>query len=192
MGTTTASPLEKVPRSVGCGAARRFVCSLTDRTAQSFYCGHSVGITRCGGVRKSRSADEDGLLVVWQLRTSGPSPPQDCSRCSTGAAPARHGSSAGVQARECSSDEVHWLRYPPPGLQWACRWRGLLGAPHLAVRAPVARGTNCLETTAFRVCPPACPSMYVVNLCNLSRQLLTLLTLRAPFVALALQRLFAT
>ncbi|RNC43645.1 hypothetical protein TcCL_NonESM06671, partial [Trypanosoma cruzi] len=25
----------------------------------------------------------------------------------------------------------------------------------------------CLETTAFRVCPPACPSMYAVNLCSL-------------------------
>ncbi|RNC53754.1 hypothetical protein TcCL_ESM08879, partial [Trypanosoma cruzi] len=28
-------------------------------------------------------------------------------------------------------------------------------------------GTNCVETTAFRVCPPACPSMYAVNLCSL-------------------------
>ncbi|RNC38631.1 hypothetical protein TcCL_NonESM12106 [Trypanosoma cruzi] len=62
------------PRSVSCGAARRFACSLTDRTARLFYCGHSVGITRCGGVRKSRSPDEDGLVVVWQLRTSGISP----------------------------------------------------------------------------------------------------------------------
>ncbi|RNC44278.1 trans-sialidase, partial [Trypanosoma cruzi] len=44
------------------------------RTAQSFHCGHSVGITRCGGVRKSRSPDGDGLVVVWWLRTSGPSP----------------------------------------------------------------------------------------------------------------------
>ncbi|RNC41462.1 hypothetical protein TcCL_NonESM08983 [Trypanosoma cruzi] len=74
MGTTTASSLEKVPRSVGCGAARRFACSPTGRTAQSFHCGHSVGITRCGGVRKSRSPDEDGVVVVWQLRNSGPSP----------------------------------------------------------------------------------------------------------------------
>ncbi|RNC39012.1 hypothetical protein TcCL_NonESM11690 [Trypanosoma cruzi] len=71
METTTASPLEKVPRSVGCGAARRFACSPTGRTAQSLHCGHSVGITRCGGVRKSRSPDEDGLVVIWQLRTSG-------------------------------------------------------------------------------------------------------------------------
>ncbi|RNC34538.1 hypothetical protein TcCL_Unassigned02664, partial [Trypanosoma cruzi] len=38
---------------------------------------------------------------------------------------------------------------------------------HLAVRVPAARGTNFLETTAFRVCPPASPSMYVVNLCGL-------------------------
>ncbi|RNC42790.1 hypothetical protein TcCL_NonESM07533 [Trypanosoma cruzi] len=74
MGTTTASPLEKVPRSVGCGGARWFACSPTDRTAQSFHCGHSVGITRCGGVLKSRSPDEDGLVVVWQLRSSIPSP----------------------------------------------------------------------------------------------------------------------
>ncbi|KAF8306738.1 hypothetical protein TcBrA4_0031440 [Trypanosoma cruzi] len=66
--------LEKVLRSVGCGAARRFACSPTDRTAQSFHCGHLVGITRCGGVRKSRSPDEDGLVVIWQLRTSGLSP----------------------------------------------------------------------------------------------------------------------
>ncbi|RNF01678.1 hypothetical protein TcG_11973 [Trypanosoma cruzi] len=73
MVTTTASPLEKVPRSVICGAARRFACSFTDRTAQSLHCGHSVGITRCGGVRKSRSPDEDGVVVIWQLRTSGPS-----------------------------------------------------------------------------------------------------------------------
>ncbi|KAF8307366.1 hypothetical protein TcBrA4_0018390 [Trypanosoma cruzi] len=73
MGTTTASPLEKVPRSVGCGAARRFACSTIDTTAQSLYCGHFVGITRCGGVRKSRSPDEDGVVVAWQLRTSGSS-----------------------------------------------------------------------------------------------------------------------
>ncbi|EAN88816.1 hypothetical protein Tc00.1047053508143.110 [Trypanosoma cruzi] len=74
MGTTTASPLEKVPRSVGCGVASRFVCSSTGITTQSFYCGHSVGITRRGGVRKSRSPDEDGLVVIWQPRTSGHSP----------------------------------------------------------------------------------------------------------------------
>ncbi|KAF8281921.1 hypothetical protein TcYC6_0006820 [Trypanosoma cruzi] len=74
MGITTASPLEKVPRSVGCGAARRFACSSADRTAQSFHCGHFVSITRCCGVRKSRSPDDDGLVVIWQLRTSGPSP----------------------------------------------------------------------------------------------------------------------
>ncbi|KAF8303651.1 hypothetical protein TcYC6_0039680 [Trypanosoma cruzi] len=107
MGTTTASPLEKVPRTVGCGAARRFACSPTERTAQSFHCGHSVGIIRCGGVRKSRSPDEDGLVVIWQLRTSGPSPLRIALRCSTGAAPSRHGSSAGVQAPECPSDEAH-------------------------------------------------------------------------------------
>ncbi|KAF8277352.1 hypothetical protein TcBrA4_0111260 [Trypanosoma cruzi] len=74
MGTTTASPLEKVLRSVGCGAARRFACSPTDTTARSFQCGHFVGINRCGGVRKSRSPGEDGLVVICQLRTSGPSP----------------------------------------------------------------------------------------------------------------------
>ncbi|ESS62430.1 hypothetical protein TCDM_09896 [Trypanosoma cruzi Dm28c] len=74
MGTTTASPLEKVPRSVGCGEASRFACSPTDRTALSFHCGHFFGITRCGGVRRSRSPDEDGLVVIWQLRTSGRSP----------------------------------------------------------------------------------------------------------------------
>ncbi|KAF8281565.1 hypothetical protein TcYC6_0006920 [Trypanosoma cruzi] len=74
MGITTASPLEKVSRSVGCGAARRFACSLTDGTAQSLYCGHFVSITRCDGVCKSHSPDEDGLVVVWQLRTSGRSP----------------------------------------------------------------------------------------------------------------------
>ncbi|RNF01924.1 hypothetical protein TcG_11689 [Trypanosoma cruzi] len=74
MGTTTASPLGKVPRSVGCGAARRFACSPTDRTAQSFHCGHLAGITRCSGVRKSRSPDEDGLVATWQLIPSGSSP----------------------------------------------------------------------------------------------------------------------
>ncbi|RNF07754.1 hypothetical protein TcG_10271 [Trypanosoma cruzi] len=73
MGTTTASPLEKVLRSVGCGAARRFACSPTDTTAQSFHCGHSVGITRCSGVRRSRSPDEDGLVATWQLIPSGSS-----------------------------------------------------------------------------------------------------------------------
>ncbi|RNC53517.1 hypothetical protein TcCL_ESM09144 [Trypanosoma cruzi] len=46
----------------------------TERSAQSFRCGHSVGITRCCGVRRSRSPDEDGLVVIWQPRTSGPSP----------------------------------------------------------------------------------------------------------------------
>ncbi|RNC39250.1 hypothetical protein TcCL_NonESM11426 [Trypanosoma cruzi] len=30
MGTTTASPLEEVPCTVGCGAARRFACRPTD------------------------------------------------------------------------------------------------------------------------------------------------------------------
>ncbi|KAF8281720.1 hypothetical protein TcYC6_0008040 [Trypanosoma cruzi] len=74
MGTTTASPLEKFTRSVGCGVASRFACSSTGITAQSFHCGHSVGITRCDGVRKSRSPDEDGLVVIWQPRTSGHSP----------------------------------------------------------------------------------------------------------------------
>ncbi|KAF8300542.1 hypothetical protein TcYC6_0056820 [Trypanosoma cruzi] len=72
MGTTTASPLERVPRTVGCGGARRFACSLADRTAQSFHCGHSVGITRCGGVHRSRSPDVDGLVVIGQLIPSGP------------------------------------------------------------------------------------------------------------------------
>ncbi|KAF8294040.1 hypothetical protein TcYC6_0104610 [Trypanosoma cruzi] len=74
MGTTTASPLEKFPRSVDCGAARRFARSPTGRTAPSFHCGHSVGITRCGGVLKSCSPDEDGLVVLWKLRTLGHSP----------------------------------------------------------------------------------------------------------------------
>ncbi|KAF8286848.1 hypothetical protein TcBrA4_0023720 [Trypanosoma cruzi] len=74
MGTTTASPLEKVSRTFGCGAARRFACNSTDGTAQSFHCGHSVGITRCCGVRKSRSPDEDGLVVIWQLIPSVHSP----------------------------------------------------------------------------------------------------------------------
>ncbi|KAF8286695.1 hypothetical protein TcBrA4_0024360 [Trypanosoma cruzi] len=66
--------LEKVSRTVGCVAARRFACNSTDGTAQSPYCGHSVGITRFCGVRKSRSPDEDGLLVIWQLIPSVPSP----------------------------------------------------------------------------------------------------------------------
>ncbi|EKF28900.1 hypothetical protein MOQ_007335 [Trypanosoma cruzi marinkellei] len=66
----------------------------------------------------------------------------------------------------------------------ACSGRGLLGAPHLAVRAPVAACTNRVETTAFRVCPPACPGIYVVNLYGLPRQWLTLLTLRATLFAL--------
>ncbi|RNC39485.1 trans-sialidase [Trypanosoma cruzi] len=72
MVSTTASLLERILRSVGCGGARRFACSLIDRTTQSLHCGHSVGITRCGVVRKSRSPDVDGLVVVWQLRTSRP------------------------------------------------------------------------------------------------------------------------
>ncbi|KAF8278776.1 hypothetical protein TcBrA4_0105840 [Trypanosoma cruzi] len=85
MGTPTAPPL-KVPRSVGCGGARRFACGLTDRTAQSFHCGHSVGITRYGGVRRSRSPDVDGLVVIWQLIPSGPSP----LRIALAARPAQH------------------------------------------------------------------------------------------------------
>ncbi|RNE97298.1 hypothetical protein TcG_12646 [Trypanosoma cruzi] len=109
MGTTTASPLEKVPCSVGCGAARRFACSPTDRTAQSFHCGHSVGINRCGGVRKSHSPDEDGVVVVWQLRTSGPSP----LRIALAARLAQHQTDTAF-LQECrhqsASNEAHWLR----------------------------------------------------------------------------------
>ncbi|KAF8306590.1 hypothetical protein TcBrA4_0022260 [Trypanosoma cruzi] len=101
MGTTTASPLGKAPRSVGCGAARRSACSLTDRTAQSFHCGHSVGITRCGGVRKSRSPDEDGLVVACQLRTSGPLP----FRIALAARLAQHHSSM-VLMQECRHESA--------------------------------------------------------------------------------------
>ncbi|KAF5215163.1 hypothetical protein TcYC6_0041200 [Trypanosoma cruzi] len=167
MGTTTASPLEKVPRSVGCGAARRFSCSPTDRTAQLFHCGHSVGITRCGGVRKSRNPGEDGLVVIRQLRTSGPLP----FRIALAARLAQHHPGM-VLLQECRHESAPATRLIgctdlPPEVQWACRWRGLLGAPHLAVRAPVARGTNCVETTALRVRLQACSSMYVVNLCSL-------------------------
>ncbi|EAN98924.1 hypothetical protein TcCL_ESM11422 [Trypanosoma cruzi] len=167
MGTTTASPLEKVSRSVGCGVARRFACSPTDRTAQSFHCGHFLSITRCGGVRKSLSPDEDGLVVVWQPRTSGPLP----FRIAPAARLAQHRPGI-VLLQECRHQSAPATRLVgctdlPPGLQWACRWRGLRGAPHLAVRAPVARGPNCLENTAFRVRPPASPSMHVVNLCSL-------------------------
>ncbi|KAF8289631.1 hypothetical protein TcBrA4_0139710 [Trypanosoma cruzi] len=74
MGTTTASPLEKVPCSVGCVAARRFACSPTDRTAQS------VSLRSLGRHQPLRwcpqepQPDEDGVVVVWQLRTLGPSP----------------------------------------------------------------------------------------------------------------------
>ncbi|KAF5215845.1 hypothetical protein ECC02_011431 [Trypanosoma cruzi] len=167
MGTTTASPLEEVTRSVGCGAARRFARSLTDRTTQSFHCCRSVGITRCGGVRKSRSPDEDGLVVVWQLRTSGHSP----FRVAPAARLAQQRTGI-VLLHECRQQSAPATRLVgctdlPPGLQWACRWRGPRGAPHLAVRAPVARGPNCLESTAFRVRPPASPRVHVVILCSL-------------------------
>ncbi|KAF8277976.1 hypothetical protein TcBrA4_0118120 [Trypanosoma cruzi] len=134
MVTTTASPLEKVPRSVNCGAARRFACSLTDRTAQSLHCGHSVGITRYGGVRKSRSPDEDGLVATWQLIPSGPSP----FRIALAARLAqqqpgmvvlldrRHESAPATRITGCGN------------FHQACSGRGLCCAPHLAVRALVA------------------------------------------------------
>ncbi|KAF5216558.1 hypothetical protein ECC02_010667 [Trypanosoma cruzi] len=151
-GDTTASPLEKFPRSVACGAVRRFACSPTDRTAQSFHCCHSVGITRCGGVRKSRSADEDGLVVFWQLRTSGHSPfrialaarlaqhhpgivlLQECRHRSA----QRRGSLAAVSsARPAVGVPVAWSSWcATPCRASACRcWQQLRG-DHRLPRAP--------------------------------------------------------
>ncbi|RNC55446.1 hypothetical protein TcCL_ESM07040 [Trypanosoma cruzi] len=151
MGTTTASPLEKVPRSVGCGAARRFARSLTDRTAQSFHCFRFVGITRCGGVRKSLSPDEDGLVVIWQLRTSGPLP----FRIAPAARLAQQRPGI-VLLQECRHQSAPATRLVgctdlPPGLQWACRWRALvvrhtLPCERLLLVAP----------TAWRALPSAC------------------------------------
>ncbi|KAF8277528.1 hypothetical protein TcBrA4_0110780 [Trypanosoma cruzi] len=45
-------------------SGERFACSRLTETAQLFHCGHFFGITRCGGVRKSRSPDVDGLVVI--------------------------------------------------------------------------------------------------------------------------------
>ncbi|RNC52361.1 trans-sialidase [Trypanosoma cruzi] len=155
MGTTTASPLERVPRTVVCGAARRFACSPTDRTAQSFHCGHSVGITRCGGVRRSRSPDEDGLVVIWQLGTSSPSPfrialaarlaqqqpdmvlLQECRHESA----QRRGSLAAVtSARRAVGVPVAWPSWcARPCRASACRcWQQLRG-DHCLPRAPTGQ-----------------------------------------------------
>ncbi|KAF8295394.1 hypothetical protein TcBrA4_0070370 [Trypanosoma cruzi] len=180
MGTTTASPLEKVPRSVGCGAARRFACSPTDRTAQLFHCGHFFGITRCGGVRKSRSPDVDGLVVIWQLRTSGRSP----FRIALAARLAQHHPGMAL-LQECRHESAPATRLIDcSDFHQTCSWRA--GGVAFLVR----HSLPCERLTLLA--PPACPSIYVANLYSLPWQWLTLLTLRAPFVAQAMQRLFAT
>ncbi|KAF8307411.1 hypothetical protein TcBrA4_0018420 [Trypanosoma cruzi] len=167
MGTTTASPLENVPRSVGCGAARRFACSPTDRTAQSFHCGHFVGITRCSGVRKSRSPDEDGLVVAkWQLIPSDPSP----LRIALAARLAQHHPGMAL-LQECRHESAPATRLIGcSGFHQACTGRG--GGVAVLVRhsLPCERlslpGTDLLETVAVRVFPPGCRSICVVNLYN--------------------------
>ncbi|RNC38069.1 exo-alpha-sialidase [Trypanosoma cruzi] len=139
MGTTTASPLEKVPCTVGCGAARRFACSPTDRTAQSFHCGHFAGITCCGGVLKSRISEVQAV------------PPQDCPCCLTGAAPARHGSSAGEQAPECPVTRFIGCS----DFHQACSGRAAGVALVVRHTFPCER-LSLLEPTAWRPPPSAC------------------------------------
>ncbi|KAF8307365.1 hypothetical protein TcBrA4_0018490 [Trypanosoma cruzi] len=152
MGTTTASPLEKALRSVGCGAARRFACSPTDRTAQSFHCGHSVGIIRCGGVRKSRSPDEDGLIVIWQLIPSGTSP----FRIALAARLAQHHPGM-VLLQECRHESAPATRLIGCGdFHQACSGRA--GGVAFLVRhtLPCERLSLLVAPTAWRPLPSAC------------------------------------
>ncbi|KAF8277780.1 hypothetical protein TcBrA4_0111530 [Trypanosoma cruzi] len=158
MGTTTASPLEKAPRSVGCGAARRFACSPTDRTARSFHCGHLVGITRCGGVRKSRSPDEDGVVVIWQFIPSGTSP----LRIALAARLAQHHPGM-VLLQECRHQSAPATRLIGCGVfHQACSGRA--GGVAVLVRhsLPCERltlpGTDLLETIALRATPQIVPA----------------------------------
>ncbi|RNC36836.1 trans-sialidase [Trypanosoma cruzi] len=72
--TKTTPPLEKVPRQARCGELKRSACRLSDRTARPFRSDRSVDITRCGEFHKNSGTDEDGLVVIWQLIPSGPSP----------------------------------------------------------------------------------------------------------------------
>ncbi|KAF8277392.1 hypothetical protein TcBrA4_0040620 [Trypanosoma cruzi] len=152
MGTTTASPLEKVLRSVGCGAARRSACSTTDTTAQSLYCGHSVGITRCGGVRKSRSPDEDGVVVAWQLRTSGPSP----LRIALAARLAQHQPGM-VLLQECGHQSAPATRLIGCGdFHQACSGRADGVAFLVRHSLPCERLSLLVAPTAWRPPPSAC------------------------------------
>ncbi|KAF8303634.1 hypothetical protein TcYC6_0039490 [Trypanosoma cruzi] len=67
----TTPPLEKVPRHARCGEVKRSACRLSDKTARPFRCGHSVDITRCGGVQKNSGPEVDGFITVWQLNIAG-------------------------------------------------------------------------------------------------------------------------
>ncbi|KAF8280544.1 hypothetical protein TcYC6_0027020 [Trypanosoma cruzi] len=69
--TKTTPPLEKVPRHARCGELKRSACRLSDKTARSFCCGHSVDITRCGDVHKNPGTKEDGYIAIWQRNIAG-------------------------------------------------------------------------------------------------------------------------
>ncbi|RNC32136.1 hypothetical protein TcCL_Unassigned05284 [Trypanosoma cruzi] len=72
--TKTTPPLERVPRHARCGELKRSACRLSDKTARSFRCGHSVDITRCAELQKNPETEEDGFISVWQLNVAGLSP----------------------------------------------------------------------------------------------------------------------
>ncbi|ESS55137.1 hypothetical protein TCDM_13407 [Trypanosoma cruzi Dm28c] len=165
MGTTTASPLENVPRSVGCGAARRFACSPTDRTAQSFHCGHFVGITRCSGVRNSRSPDEDGVVVAWQLIPSGLS---SVKNIASAARLEQHPPDV-VRFQETNTRSATAAKlYGYNGFIQSRTGRASGVAVLVRHSLPCERltlpGTDLLETIAVRATPQGCPSILVVNL----------------------------
>ncbi|RNC38414.1 trans-sialidase, partial [Trypanosoma cruzi] len=87
-------------------------------TAQSFHCGRSASITRCGGFRKSRISEVQAV------------PPQDCPCCLTGAAPARNGSSAGEQAPECQRrGSLSALTSTRPAVGVPVAWPSLCATP---------------------------------------------------------------
>ncbi|KAF8304307.1 hypothetical protein TcYC6_0037410 [Trypanosoma cruzi] len=69
--TKTTPPLEKVPRHARCGEVKRSACRLSDKTARSFRCGHSVDITRGGDVHKNSGPEMDSYIAIWQRNIAG-------------------------------------------------------------------------------------------------------------------------
>ncbi|KAF8287002.1 hypothetical protein TcYC6_0026280 [Trypanosoma cruzi] len=182
--TKTTLPLEKVPRHARCGELKRSACRLSDKTARPFRCGHSVDITRGGDVHKNSGPEVDGYITIWQRDIAGLSfvkknafaarlelPQPDIvllqatnNRSATAAE--LSGCNGFLQARTgCGGGVAILVRHSLP-----CE------------RLPLT-GTDLLESIAVRATPQGCPSICVVNLCNLPQQPLRALRLLVPFVA---------